>query len=370
MRSVGRGSGATASLCQSRSFVSFQHSGWSGSAHEWQSRGKDPASVSGMPRLLAESGSRGMNARGKQGSALPSVVSESGSALLVFHTDGSIARPGGFLLRWTLQQLQPPERPAAPECPAEFVTMDSLLVRWVAPPSSLPLLGYLLEYISLDLPGSAAGGTDIPGTGTEAEAGAEADAEAGANGPALMRAVLPSSQLELRLSGLAKNTTYSFRVQAWTTADVTPGACAGGESSLCSQWSHRTNTTTQPAGEVWHVSASGSYLYGDGSARNPYPMDIQGLIDRADVANGHEIRLHPGTYGTALLRGPGSAQVLNLHFLLLAMAVLTTTYYYLLLLTTTYYYLLLLTSGAPPARLLHASCRCKRWHGQMGALQM
>ena len=93
-------------------------------------------------------------------------------------------------------------------------------------------------------------------------------------------------------------------MQAWTTADVSPDTCAGGESSFCSAWSDLTNVTTQAAGEVWHVSAGGSYLYGDGSARNPYPMDIQGLIDRPDVVNGHQIKLHPGTYGTALLRGP------------------------------------------------------------------
>ena len=107
-------------------------------------------------------------------------------------------------------------------------------------------------------------------------------------------------------------------MQAWTTADVSPDTCAGGESSFCSVWSPATNVTTQAAGEVWHVSATGSYLYGDGSERNPYPMDLQGLIDRPDVVNGHEILLHPGVYGSARLRGPGSAQDLNLRGKLLS----------------------------------------------------
>ena len=83
-------------------------SSWSGSAYDWEDFGKDPASVAAMPRLLAESGRMGDGKR-----ALPSVVSEAGSALLVFHSDGGAERPGGFLLRWTLQQLQPP---VVPEC--------------------------------------------------------------------------------------------------------------------------------------------------------------------------------------------------------------------------------------------------------------
>jgi hypothetical protein len=126
-------------------------SSWSGSAYDWEDFGKDPASVAAMPRLLAESGRMGDGKR-----ALPSVVSEAGSALLVFHSDGGAERPGGFLLRWTLQQLQPPERPAAPKCPAEFVTMSSVLVRWLAPASTLPLLGFLLEYFAVNVRGSTA----------------------------------------------------------------------------------------------------------------------------------------------------------------------------------------------------------------------
>ena len=47
-------------------------------------------------------------------------------------------------------------------------------------------------------------------------------------------------------------------------------------------------------------------------------MDLQGLIDRPDVVNGHEILLHPGVYGSARLRGPGSAQDLNLRGKLLS----------------------------------------------------
>ena len=52
-------------------------SSWSGSGNEWQDFGKDPPSVAAMPRLLAESGRMGEKKR-----ALPSVVSEAGSALL------------------------------------------------------------------------------------------------------------------------------------------------------------------------------------------------------------------------------------------------------------------------------------------------
>lgn len=70
-------------------------SSWSGSGWDWHDFGKDPPSVAAMPRLLAESGRMGDAKR-----ALPSVVSEAGSALLVFHSDGGVERPGGFLLRW------------------------------------------------------------------------------------------------------------------------------------------------------------------------------------------------------------------------------------------------------------------------------
>ena len=54
-------------------------SSWSGSGHEWHNYGKDPPSVAAMPRLLAESGRMGEKKR-----ALPSVVSEAGSALLAW----------------------------------------------------------------------------------------------------------------------------------------------------------------------------------------------------------------------------------------------------------------------------------------------
>ena len=70
-------------------------SSWTGSVFEWHNYGKDPPSVAAMPTLLAESGRMGEKKR-----ALPSVVSEAGSALLVFHSDHGIERPGGFLLRW------------------------------------------------------------------------------------------------------------------------------------------------------------------------------------------------------------------------------------------------------------------------------
>ena len=124
-------------------------------------------------------------------------------------------------------------------------------------------------------------------------------------------AILSAAEFELRLNGLTRATTYSFRVQAWT-APVDTAVCANGESSQCSVWSPFTNATTQAAGTRWYVAPQGSYLYGEGTLEHPFPMDIQGLIDRSDVANGHEIILLPGVYGDALLSGPGHAQDLNL----------------------------------------------------------
>ena len=81
------------------------------------------------------------------------------------------------------------------------------------------------------------------------------------------------------------------------------------------QFSQPTNFTTATLATEWHVSPGGSYLYGDGSLSHPFPMDIQGVIDRVDVLNGAELAelvLAPGLYSSAAMRGPGNTVDINL----------------------------------------------------------
>ena len=40
------------------------------------------------------------------------------------------------------------------------------------------------------------------------------------------------------------------------------------------------NFTTATTATQWHISPSGSYLYGDGTPAKPLPMDLQGAIDQ------------------------------------------------------------------------------------------
>ena len=96
--------------------------------------------------------------------------------------------------------------------------------------------------------------------------------------------------------------------------------CSNGENSRCSQWSPTGWALTPSVGTSWYVSPEGSYLYGNGlGPETPFPADLQGVIDRADIVTGHEIILMPGVYSDAQRRGPGQMLNLNLRGKLITM---------------------------------------------------
>ena len=232
-----------------------------------------PYEVKQLPRLFRDSGTRDVPKH---------FAPKSNEALLTFHSDESIQEPGGFKVSWGIQPLQPPEQPLPPTALDDSITTDSLRVRWAMPSSTLPVETFLLQ------------------VWPHADAAQKVEYEF-------------TSQLRaFTLLRLHAGTTYTARVQAWTAA-VAHDVCTAGENYVCSQWSRPTNVTTQVSATTWFVAPSGSYLYGNGSIAAPFAMDLQGLIDSDRTKNGHEIVLMPGTYGTALLRGPGSAQNLVLN---------------------------------------------------------
>ena len=218
------------------------------------------------------------------GNKLPEArISERETALLVWKTDSSVTRKGGFVLRYELQELEPPSRPAAVVVDLNMVTRYGSYVRWVAPSSPVPILWYRLQW--------------LPTGSAESVVAAEE--------------VLSSTHLGSPLQDLQPGVSYDVRLQAWTQA-VDVARCTNGESSLCSEWSPVANFTTRTLATLWHVSPSGSYLYGDGSVSAPFPMDVQGVIEDSRVLNGAEIVLAAGTYSMGAMRGPGSAVDLNL----------------------------------------------------------
>lgn len=254
---------------------------WRGRADEF--RYGTPQQVRDAPLLLSASGSHAAETR----------IPSTDAALLIFTTDGSVQRPGGFYLTWQLQPLQPPEQPATPIVDAESVTVSSGKVRWVAPSSALPLVHWLLQR----WPASAGVATPDPSL--------------------ILSTVLPASVLETTLTGLEIGTSYMIRVQAWTEG-VDSSSCLNGENFKCSLHSSTLNLTTAIATVSWHISPSGSYLYASGTEAAPYPMSIQSLIEDPRVQNGHELVLLDGTYGDQFMRGPGRSQDLNLYGKLLS----------------------------------------------------
>ena len=140
-----------------------------------------------------------------------------------------------------------------------MITREGAYVDWTAPKSAVPVLFYRLQWLPSD---------------------AEEDAVPS-------EATFSSAQLSTALTGLSPGTSYDVRLQAWTDA-VLPSACTSGENSLCSQFSEVANFTTATTAAQWHLAVSGSYLYGDGSVGLPFPMDLQGAIDREEVRNGRQ----------------------------------------------------------------------------------
>ena len=63
----------------------------------------------------------------------------------------------------------------------------------------------------------------------------------------------------------------------------------------------------------------GTYLFGNGSYHNPWPMDIQGAIDAPEVVNGAELVLHPGVWAPSAMAGPGRVVDLSLRGKLLSL---------------------------------------------------
>ena len=220
----------------------------------------------------------------------PARLSESETALLLWSTDGSVTKPGGFVFRYELQALQPPDKPDAVSVDLNMVTRTGSFVSWVAPSSPVPILWYRLRVRSAE--------EDVGGDGA-------------ASGAIVAEEIVSSAQLGAPLQDLSPGSRYEVTLQAWTEA-VEPSKCTGGESSLCSEWSAPSNFTTRTLATLWHISPTGSYLYGDGSLGAPFPMDVQGVIDDSRVLNGAELVLAPGTYSLEAMRGPGSAVDLNL----------------------------------------------------------
>ena len=220
-------------------------------------------------------------------------LSDAGGALLRWSTDDSKTRAGGFVFRYELQALQPPDRPSAVAIPPSLITTMGAQVSWTAPASTVPILWYRLMW--------------------------EHSATAGAG--EMEEQVLPSTTTSAPLAGLVAGTSYDVTLQAWT-ASVDPSACSGGETSACSQLSPLANFTTSITAKQVHISVRGSYLYGNGTRSNPFAMDVQGVIDREEVTNGAEIILHPGVYSQAVMTGPGSTVDLNLRGKLLTIRAL------------------------------------------------
>ena len=214
-------------------------------------------------------------------------------------------RPGGFLFRYELQPLQPPERPAPVSVPEHLVTRHGAHVSWSAPATTLPILFYRLQHVRI---GVASGGGE-EGGGGGGGGGGIAD---------VVELVVSSAVQSMALTDLMAGATYDVRVQAWTT-EVEPSGCSDGEVSACSQFSWPLNFTTPTVSTQWHLSVGGSYLFGVGTRDSPWPMDIQGAIDRPEVANGAELVLHPGVWSSAAMAGPGRVADLSLRGKLLTL---------------------------------------------------
>ena len=250
---------------------------WEGSVNEIDFSGTLPLALQELPKLLQSSGSR----------TPPPSIAQSGAGLLFFLSDESRVYQGGFQVSWMLQSLKAPEEPNPPQPKEGFTTTSSVLLDWQAPESQVPIVAYRLEYYRPETP------------------------------TVITQLNLPSSPLEHTVSGFPMGTTYAFRIQAWA-ADVDASLCENGENYRCSIWSNITNVTTISTATMWYVSTDGSYFYGDGSLSKPFPMDIQGVIDRDELTNGHTIVLLPGLYGDKHRHGPGASQDLNLNGKLLS----------------------------------------------------
>ena len=80
----------------------------------------------------------------------PARIAETGAALLVFTSDRDITKPGGFVFRYELQALQPPDRPAAVSVNSATVTRYGALVSWTAPSSAVPIMFYRVQWVMIN----------------------------------------------------------------------------------------------------------------------------------------------------------------------------------------------------------------------------
>ena len=112
-------------------------------------------------------------------------------------------RPGGFLFRYELQPLQPPERPAPVSVPEHLVTRHGAHVSWSAPATTLPILFYRLQHVRIGV--ASGGGED--GGGGGGGGGGIAD---------VVELVVSSAVQSMALTDLMAGATYDVRVQAWT----------------------------------------------------------------------------------------------------------------------------------------------------------
>ena len=208
------------------------------------------------------------------------VVITSGSAILAY--DASYDSDGylpSFNLEWKLQPLQPPNRPDPPQPVSGSATLQSVLVRWTAPTSAVPVMQYVLQYWADDVARSSL--------------------------------VLDAPTVSVTLLQLRAGLTYMMRVQAWTEDEDTD-TCVDGSNHRCSLWSDVGNVTIEATATVWYVAHNGSYLYGEGSMTRPFAADLQGVFERSHVETGHEVVLLPGYYGALHMFGTGRAQDLNM----------------------------------------------------------
>lgn len=203
---------------------------------------------------------------------------------------------------------QPPERPAAVTVDGNQITMLGAFVSWFAPTTTLPILNYRLQCAPTatstalaspppplppppppPLPSPPPPPPQPPSHGRPPPLppalpptlSRYAETSVAASGQ-WHELALGATTAGTSLTGLSAGLAYQVRVQAWT-ATIDSAACLGGETSACSEWSAPTNFTTATTARHWHLSTRGSYLYGNGSAVNPWPMDLQGAIDHPEV---------------------------------------------------------------------------------------
>ena len=251
---------------------------------------RTPDEFNGLTPLLNVRGGETLPATCASNSQDGCVVARTGNAQVVFNAGAAESSAKTFVMQWELQLQQPPVVPVReiPSAEPSSITSSSAKLTWPAFPSTIPVVRYRVEYwqaYCLPTLTDLCSYSDAVGVGENRII--EVDAPA----------------LEADVLNLANGTTYLFQVQAWS--DLT-------NTDLRSAWSKNISFTTLSLASSWYVSPTGSALTGKGTKDSPWPPDLQGRIDAAQVANGHELVLLPGTYGNAFLRGGGSAEQLNL----------------------------------------------------------